>query len=148
MVSRTDGALLPSPSFHPSLSSVCPSQNPPCVDSKRPRVYRHHAQHMCAWCRYTRRRFEPTHGGFSACQAAPHHTHNTTQHTTQHTHHSTPQHRTPHGDRDRERQRQRQTETERDRERRQKHRERQRKRDKTRQEKKREDKTRKEKTRQ
>ena len=34
---------LPSPSF-PLLSHVCPSQKPPCVDSKRPRVYRHHAQ--------------------------------------------------------------------------------------------------------
>ena len=34
---------LPSPSFLP-LSPVCPSQKPPCVDSKRPRVYRHHAR--------------------------------------------------------------------------------------------------------
>ena len=42
-------------------------KKPPCVDSKRPRVYRHHAHmcyHMCAWCRYTRRRFESTHGSF------------------------------------------------------------------------------------
>ena len=42
-------------------------KKPPCVDSNRPRVYRHHAHmcyHMCAWCRYTRRRFESTHGGF------------------------------------------------------------------------------------
>ena len=31
-----------SPSF-PSLSLVCPSQKPPCVDSKCPSVYRHHA---------------------------------------------------------------------------------------------------------
>ena len=40
-------------------------KNPPCVDSKRPRVYRHHAhmlKHMCAWCRNTRGRFERTHG--------------------------------------------------------------------------------------
>ena len=32
---------------------------------KRPRVYRHHAhmlKHMCAWCPYTRKRFERTHG--------------------------------------------------------------------------------------
>ena len=39
----------------------------PCVDSKRPRVYRHHARrrlHMRAWCRYTQGRFESTHGGF------------------------------------------------------------------------------------
>ena len=42
-------------------------KKPPCVDSKRPRVYRHHAHmcyHMRAWCQYTRGRFEPTHGGF------------------------------------------------------------------------------------
>ena len=32
-------------------------KKPPCVDSKRPRVHRHHAHmcyHMRAWCRYTR----------------------------------------------------------------------------------------------
>ena len=42
-------------------------KKPPCVDSKRPRVYRHHAHvcyHMRAWCRYTRGRLESTHGGF------------------------------------------------------------------------------------
>ena len=42
-------------------------KKPPCVDAKRPRVYRHHAHmcyHMCAWCRYTRGRFASTHGGF------------------------------------------------------------------------------------
>ena len=36
-----------------------------CERSKRPCVYRHHAhmlQHMCAWCRQTRGRFECTHG--------------------------------------------------------------------------------------
>ena len=41
-------------------------KKPSCVDSKRPRVYRHHAHmcyHMRAWCRYTRGRFESTHGG-------------------------------------------------------------------------------------
>ena len=27
----------------PSSPSVCPSKKPPCVDSKRLRVYRHHA---------------------------------------------------------------------------------------------------------
>ena len=40
-------------------------KKPPCVDAKRPRVYRHHAHmcyHMCAWCRYTRGRFASTHG--------------------------------------------------------------------------------------
>ena len=36
-----------------------------CVRPKRHHVYRHHAhmlKHMCAWCRYTRRRVEWTHG--------------------------------------------------------------------------------------
>ena len=42
-------------------------KKPPCVDSKRPRVHRHHArmcQNMRAWWRYKRGRFESTHGGF------------------------------------------------------------------------------------
>ena len=41
------------------------AETSPCVNSKRPRVYRHHA-HMCyrAWCRYTQGSFESTHGGF------------------------------------------------------------------------------------
>ena len=66
-------------------------------------------QHMRAFCRYTRSRFEPTHGDvlnthgrFSACQAAPHttHTHHTahtthTTHTTPHTH-THHRHHTPH----------------------------------------------------
>ena len=58
----------------------------PCVGSKRLR----HVFSMRAFCRYTRRRFEPTHGdvwnlhtGCSACQAAPHTTHTT--HRTQNT---------------------------------------------------------------
>ena len=36
------------------------------MDSKRPRVYRHHTHmcfNMCAWCRHTRGRFESKHGG-------------------------------------------------------------------------------------
>ena len=39
---------------------------PLCVDSKRPRVYRHHAHmcfHMWAWCQYTRGRFGRTQEG-------------------------------------------------------------------------------------
>ena len=43
------------------------SKTPPCAHSKRPRVYRHHAHmcfNMCTWCRYTRGRFERTHGDF------------------------------------------------------------------------------------
>ena len=42
------------------------SKTPPCAHSIRLRVCRHHAHmcfNMCAWCRYTRVRFECTHGG-------------------------------------------------------------------------------------
>ena len=44
----------------------CGTQKKPlCVDSKRLRVYRHHAHmlcyHMRAWCPYTRGRFESSH---------------------------------------------------------------------------------------
>ena len=69
-------------------NGVSPDKMPPCVRSKRPRVYRHHAhmlKHMCAWCRCTR-------GAFWTC------------HTTPHTHTPRPQPQpplqTPHGDRD------------------------------------------------
>ena len=44
---------------------VCDTLKTPCVGSKRFRVYQQHAhmlKHMCACCRYTRMRFEPTHG--------------------------------------------------------------------------------------
>ena len=44
---------------------ACPLNTSPCVRPKRPRLYRHHAhmlKHVCAWCRYTRGRFERTHG--------------------------------------------------------------------------------------
>ena len=77
---------------------------------------------MCAWCRYTRGRFERAHGdvlsghtGFSAC-----HTPHTTPHTHRtHTRHNIPQHTTTtrqqhlttaETDRDRERDRKRQRE--------------------------------------
>ena len=78
-----------------------------------------HRKHVCAWCRYTRGRFERTHGdvlsghtGVSACH--------TLTHTHQHTQHNTTQHittTTPHDNRKRQRERQteRETETERDR---------------------------------
>ena len=81
-----------------TLSAVCPFKTCPCVRSKRPRLCRHHAHmcfNMCAWCRYTRRRFERTHGDvlsghtgvFPVCHTTHtrhHHTHhnNTEQHTT------------------------------------------------------------------
>ena len=41
------------------------SKTPPCVHSKRLCVCRHHAHvcfNICAWCRYTRGRYERTHG--------------------------------------------------------------------------------------
>ena len=79
LLSRTDDDSLPSP----------------CVRSKRskrPRVYRHHVhmlKHMCAWCRYTRGRFEWTLGVFQRVHHTPHRNNTTT---------------TPFRDRDRERQ--------------------------------------------
>ena len=122
MVSRIVGDP-PLLSLLSHLSSVCPSQKPPCVDSKRPRVYRHHAHmcyHMCAWCRYTRGRFEPTHGGF-LCVPSRHHTPHTHTPHTPHTTHTTHTTHTPHNteteterhrDRDRHKQRERETEKE------------------------------------
>ena len=96
----------------PLATSVCPF-NPPCVRSKRPRVYRHHA-HMCfnmfARCRHTRRRFECTHGDvlhghtlFSAC----HTTHRTahTHHNTRHNTNNTTHHNNNHNNTRRQRQR-------------------------------------------
>ena len=70
------------------------SKTPPCVHTKRTRVYRHLAhmlKHMCAWCWHTRGRFEP-HTGFStflqraATHTHTHHTPNTHTHTPN-THH-------------------------------------------------------------
>ena len=49
-----------------TLPVVCPFKTCPCVHSKRLCVCGHHAHmcfNMCAWCRYTRGRFESTHGG-------------------------------------------------------------------------------------
>ena len=74
--------------------SVCAFKTPACVRSKRPRVYRHHAhmlKSMCAWCRYTRRRFECTRGCFSAWTH-----HNTQQHHNTNQQHTTSQQHKPH----------------------------------------------------
>ena len=122
MVSRTDG--------DPPLLSLLSSLSPRVSVQKTS---------VCGFKTSPCVRFESTHGGFFCVPSR----------ATHHTTHTTPQHTTPHGDRERKRQRQRQTETERDREIRQKQREteRQRKRDKTRQDKKREDETIKEKKR-
>ena len=45
--------------------TLCPLNASPCVRSKRPRLYGHHAhtfQHVCAWCGHKWRRFERAHG--------------------------------------------------------------------------------------
>ena len=123
LVSRTnDDPCLP--------PCVCTKRSP-CVDSKRPRVYRHHAHmcfNICAWCQHTRGRFECTHGGrfvhtrtvfFTFFKRAATHT-NT--------------HTSPHGDNDRERQRETETERERKRERERETRQEKRRRDKKREE--------------
>ena len=102
---------------------MCTFKTSPFVPAPRAHMF----QHVCAWCRYTRRRYDRTHGdvlsGHTEFRSVSHtntHTHtnthntqNTTQHnTTQHntTQHNTTQHittTTPHGERDRDRQRQR-----------------------------------------
>ena len=70
---------------------MCGLKTSPCVGSKRAHVF-----NMRAFCRYTRKRFEPTHGdvlnlhtGFFL-RAEPRHTHHTPTHTTYHTPTHTP----------------------------------------------------------
>ena len=97
---------------------MCTFKTSPFVPAQRTHMF----QHVCAWCRYTRGRFERTHGdvfsghtGFSAC-----HTHTPRpQRQTQHNTTTRPQHHTEtetETDRDRERrkgQREEKTEEER-----------------------------------
>ena len=84
---------------------VCAFKTPACVRSKRLCVYRHHAHmffNICAWCRYTRRRFERAHADVLNAHTGvfqrdtPHpttsHAHTTTTHTTQNTTTTPPQH--------------------------------------------------------
>ena len=112
---------------------VCPLKTSPCVRSKRPHVYRHHAhmlKHMCAWCPYTRGRFEctpgdvfeSTHRFFHVCSACRN-THRQTKHTPRPPTTPRPQRHTPHNTTHnitrRQRDRERETETERDKTRRQ-----------------------------
>ena len=124
--------------FPPPCLPCVDSTRPPCVRSKRPRVYRHHAhmlKHMCAWCRHTRGRFECAHGGrflnvhtvffhfSSACRNThkhaqthththTHQTHTTTTNNTTTTTTHTTQHNTTHNTTRRQRQRDRETEKE------------------------------------
>ena len=101
--------------------SVCTFKTFPCVLAACP-----HVSYMWAWCRYTRGRFECTHGGvlnvhtvffFPRFFTVPQHTNTNTHTHTKHTprppmtprrqrHHD---HTTQHGDRNRERKRMRET---------------------------------------
>ena len=115
LVSRTnDDAPAPPP--------VCRLKKKPCVDSKRLRVYRHHAHmcyHMCAWCRHTRRRFECTHGGVSNPHTFFHVFFSVPPHTQTHTntHHDQQQHHDHNDTHHTETETERETETDRNRER-------------------------------
>ena len=107
---------------------MCTFKTSPFVPAPRA----HMLKHVCACCRYTRRRFERTHGDVLSGHTG---FHGATQHTP---------HRTPHRRHDHNttrRQRQRQTETDRDREKREDGR------GETRQEKRRQKKTREDKRR-
>ena len=128
--------------------SVCTFKTSPCVPAPRAHMF----QHVCAWCQYTRGRFERTHGdvlsghtGFSRCHPThtQHNTHTHTPHRTPHRTHATTQLNntttTPRGESDRDRQRQRKkTATERRKDGRGETREEKRRQKKTRQDKRRE----------
>ena len=89
LVSRTDDNPLPAPCVR--------SKRPPCLDSKRHRVYRHHAHMLKSMCPAYTGRFECTHGGVLSLHTGVFsvpttrhtpHTHNNTQpHTATHTTH-------------------------------------------------------------
>ena len=114
-VSRTGDDPL-QPVCPSKIASVCTLKTSPCVPAPRAHVF----QHMCPWCRHTRRGFECTHGGdfeakyvmlhvfFSVPQHTNTHTHQT--HTTTTTTHTT-QHNTQHHT-ERERRRSKKTERE------------------------------------
>ena len=90
---------------------VCTFKTSPFAAAPRAHVF----QHVCAWCRYTRGRFERTHGdvlsGHTEFRSVSHtntHTHINTHNTT---HHDTTHHDTTHHDHNTTR---RKTETERE----------------------------------
>ena len=93
--------------------TVCTFKTSPFVPAPRAHMF----QHVCAWCRYTRGRFERTHGDV----LSGHTEFRSVSHTNTHTLTHTTQHNTTHYDhnttRQTERDRERQTETERDRQR-------------------------------
>ena len=88
---------------------VCTFKTSPFVPAPRAHVF----QHVCAWCWYTRGRFERTHGhvlsGHTEFRSVSHTNTHTLTHTTQH---NTTQHITTRRKRDRQRQRQTETEKE------------------------------------
>ena len=121
LLAWTSGAR-ENPVFFLSLTPLFPlSLTPPCVDSKRCRVYvqnvpcvpapRPHAEkHVC--CQHTRGLSQRTHVFFSACHTTPrtHHDHDHNHNHSlnlNHNHNHTQHKRTSHGDRDRERDRER-----------------------------------------
>ena len=82
---------------------VCTFKTSPFAPAPRAHVF----QHVCAWCWYTRGRFERTHGdvlsGHTEFRSVSHtntHTHINTHNTTHHdtTHHDTTHHDTTHHD--------------------------------------------------
>ena len=139
-------------------ASVCTFKTSPFVLAPRA----HMLKHVCAWCWYTRGRFERTHGdvlsghtGFRSVSHTTHthmNTHTTPQNNTNTTQHNTAQHNTtqhnttrPQHHTEIDRDRQRQTETDRDRKK--TGTEREEKTEEERQDKRREDKRRQDKTR-
>ena len=61
--------------------TVCTFKTSPCIPAPRA----HMLKHVCAWCRYTRGRFERTHGdvlrGHTAPHTTPHHADTPKHHT-------------------------------------------------------------------
>ena len=111
----------------PFKTPVCRFKTCPCVRLKRFRVCRQNARmlkHMCAWCRYTRGRFERTHGhvlnrhtGVLNGHTTPTQ-HHDNAHTPQHIQHNTTTRQQHHTEIERDRDRDRDRERRQDRERR------------------------------
>ena len=106
LVSRTgnDDPSLPPRRVHVQNASVCTFKTFPCVPAASP-----HVSYMWAWCRYTRGRFECTHGGVLNVYTGFFHVFFTVPQHTKHT--PRPQRHTPHNTT--RRQKQKETEKER-----------------------------------
>ena len=95
----------PPPLRRVSIQNVCTFKTSLFMPAPRAHVF----QHMCAWCRYTRGRFECTHGGvFEAKYGFFHVFFSVPQHTQTHTPNTPQQHRTTHNNTRRQTDRQRQ----------------------------------------